>query len=96
VGCVIGSRDHVSGTFKSANVGAQSGSRSVSDAFPGRIYKLMPEGKLLGTLGRSGKKLKQFGWVHEMACPKTERALRRRASELEGAETHAGRVKQLT
>ncbi|HUC66380.1 MAG TPA: peptidyl-alpha-hydroxyglycine alpha-amidating lyase family protein [Stellaceae bacterium] len=42
----------------------------VSDAFPGRIYKLTPEGKLLGMLGRSGKKLKQFGWVHEMACPK--------------------------
>ncbi|MGC2786827.1 MAG: peptidyl-alpha-hydroxyglycine alpha-amidating lyase family protein [Roseiarcus sp.] len=41
-----------------------------SDAFPGRIYKLTPEGKLLGMLGRSGKKLKQFGWVHEMACPK--------------------------
>jgi hypothetical protein len=42
----------------------------VSDAFPGRIYKLTPEGKLLGMLGRSGKKLKQFGWIHEMACPK--------------------------
>ena len=42
----------------------------VSDAFPGRIYKLTPEGKLLGMLGRSGKKLKQFGWIHEMACPR--------------------------
>jgi NHL repeat len=41
----------------------------VSDAFPGRIYKLTPEGKLLGMLGRSGKRLKQFGWIHEMACP---------------------------
>jgi hypothetical protein len=40
-----------------------------SDGFPGRIYKLTPEGKLLGMLGRSGKKLKQFGFIHEMACP---------------------------
>jgi DNA-binding beta-propeller fold protein YncE len=41
----------------------------VSDAFPGRVYKLSLEGKVLGTLGESGKKLKQFGWIHEIACP---------------------------
>jgi len=40
-----------------------------SDAFPGRIYKLTLDGKLLGAFGRSGKKLGQFGWIHEMACP---------------------------
>ena len=40
-----------------------------SDAFPGRIYKLTLEGKVLGVLGESGKQLKQFGWIHEMACP---------------------------
>ena len=40
-----------------------------SDAFPGRIYKLTLEGKVLGVFGESGKQLKQFGWVHEMACP---------------------------
>jgi hypothetical protein len=40
-----------------------------SDAFPGRIYKLSLDGKLLGVLGQSGKQLKQFGWIHEMACP---------------------------
>jgi hypothetical protein len=40
-----------------------------SDAFPGRIYKLTLEGKLLGMLGQSGKQPKQFGWIHEMACP---------------------------
>lgn len=40
-----------------------------SDAFPGRIYKLSLEGKLLGVLGQSGKQLKQFGWIHEIACP---------------------------
>jgi hypothetical protein len=39
-----------------------------SDGFPGRIYKLTLEGKLLGMLGRSGKRLKQFGWIHEMTC----------------------------
>jgi DNA-binding beta-propeller fold protein YncE len=40
-----------------------------SDAFPGRIYKLSLDGKLLGVLGESGKQLKQFGWIHEIACP---------------------------
>jgi hypothetical protein len=40
-----------------------------ADAFPGRIYKLTLEGKVLGMLGRSGRQLKQFGWIHEMACP---------------------------
>jgi DNA-binding beta-propeller fold protein YncE len=40
-----------------------------SDAFPGRIYKLTLEGKVLGTLGKSGKQPGQFGWVHEIACP---------------------------
>ena len=40
-----------------------------SDAFPGRIYKLNLDGKLLGVLGESGKQLKQFGWIHEIACP---------------------------
>ena len=40
-----------------------------SDAFPGRIYKLTLEGKVLGIFGRSGKQLGQFGWIHEIACP---------------------------
>ncbi len=40
-----------------------------SDSFPGRIYKLSLDGKVLGVLGESGKQLKQFGWIHEMACP---------------------------
>ena len=40
-----------------------------ADAFPGRIYKMTLDGKLLGVLGETGKQLKQFGWVHEMACP---------------------------
>lgn len=40
-----------------------------SDAFPGRIYKLSLDGQVLGVLGESGKQLKQFGWIHQMACP---------------------------
>ena len=40
----------------------------MSDAFPGRIYKLTLDGKVLGILGRAGKQPKQFGWIHEMHC----------------------------
>ena len=40
-----------------------------SDAFPGRIYKMTLDGKVLGMLGKSGKQLGQFGWIHEIACP---------------------------
>jgi len=40
-----------------------------SDGFPGRIYELTLAGKVLGALGKSGKQLKQFGWIHEIACP---------------------------
>jgi DNA-binding beta-propeller fold protein YncE len=43
-----------------------------SDAFPGRIYKLSLEGKVLGILGKSGKQLGQFGWIHEIACPSAD------------------------
>ncbi len=40
-----------------------------SDGYPGRIYKLSLDGKVLGVMGGSGRQLKQFGWIHEMACP---------------------------
>jgi DNA-binding beta-propeller fold protein YncE len=40
-----------------------------SDAFPGRVYKLTLDGKVLGWLGKSGHQMKQFGWIHEIACP---------------------------
>ena len=40
-----------------------------ADAFPGRVYKLSLDGKVLGVLGRSGRQPKQFGWIHQMACP---------------------------
>jgi hypothetical protein len=41
----------------------------VADAFPGRLYKLSLDGKVLGVFGESGKMLNQFGWIHEIACP---------------------------
>ena len=40
-----------------------------ADAWPGRIYKLTLDRRVLGVLGESGKQLKQFGWIHELACP---------------------------
>ena len=40
-----------------------------SDSFPGRIYKLTLDGQLVGVLGRTGRQLKQFGWIHQIACP---------------------------
>src|SRR6267142_2143459 len=40
-----------------------------SDAFPGRIYKLSLDGKVLGMLGKAGKQPGQFGWIHSIACP---------------------------
>ncbi len=40
-----------------------------ADAYPGRIYKLSLDGRVLGVLGRSGRQPKEFGWIHELACP---------------------------
>jgi len=40
-----------------------------SDAYPGRIYKLDLQGHVLGVIGGPGRQLKQFGWIHEIACP---------------------------
>ena len=40
-----------------------------SDGFPGRVYKLTLDGKVLGWLGRASHQAKQFGWIHEIACP---------------------------
>ncbi|MEI6486488.1 MAG: peptidyl-alpha-hydroxyglycine alpha-amidating lyase family protein [Sphingomonadales bacterium] len=41
----------------------------VADAWPGRIYKLSLDGKVQGWFGGAGKQPKQFGWIHEVACP---------------------------
>ena len=27
------------------------------------------DAKVLGVLGEAGKQMKQFGWIHEIACP---------------------------
>jgi DNA-binding beta-propeller fold protein YncE len=59
-----------------------------SDAFPGRIYKLTLDGGVLGVLGKSGKQLGQFGWIHEIACPSE--------NELFVAELLNWRVQKLT
>jgi DNA-binding beta-propeller fold protein YncE len=40
-----------------------------ADAYPGRVYKLSLDGQVLGTIGSMGRQMKQFGWIHEMACP---------------------------
>ncbi len=40
-----------------------------ADAYPGRIYKLTLDGKVVGMLGASGRQMKEFGWIHELACP---------------------------
>jgi len=40
-----------------------------SDAFPGRVYKMTLDGKVLGYFGSTGRQQKEFGWIHEIACP---------------------------
>jgi hypothetical protein len=59
-----------------------------ADAMPGRIYKLSLDGKVLGVLGSSGRQLKQFGWIHELACPSE--------NEIYAAEILNWRVQKLT
>jgi DNA-binding beta-propeller fold protein YncE len=59
-----------------------------SDAYPGRVYKLSLDGKVLGMLGKSGRQPKQFGWIHEIACPSE--------NELYVAEILNWRVQKLT
>ncbi len=59
-----------------------------SDAYPGRVYKLTLDGKVLGYFGKSGHQLKQFGWIHEIACPSE--------NEIYVAELLNWRVQKLT
>jgi hypothetical protein len=59
-----------------------------SDAYPGRVYKLSLDGKVLGWLGKSGHGAKAFGWIHEIACPSE--------NELYVAELLNWRVQKLT
>jgi len=55
--------------------------------FPGRIFKVSLDGKVLGVIGRSGRLLKQFSGAHQLACP-SER-------EVYVAETSNWRVQKL-
>ena len=41
----------------------------VADRHNNRLQTLSLDGKGLGVLGESGKQPKQFGWIHEIACP---------------------------
>jgi len=40
-----------------------------ADANSGKIFKVSLEGAPLGSFGAFGKQPKEFGWVHEIACP---------------------------
>jgi sugar lactone lactonase YvrE len=55
--------------------------------FPGRIFKLSLDGKVIGVIGRSGRNLKQFSGAHAIACP-TE-------NEIYIAETSNWRVQKV-
>jgi hypothetical protein len=55
--------------------------------FPGRLFKVSLDGKVLGVIGRSGRQLKQFSGIHQLACPSE--------TEVYGAETSNWRVQKL-
>src|SRR5207245_8252007 len=55
--------------------------------FPGRIFKVSLEGKVLGVIGRSGRNLGQFSGAHQLACPSE--------NELFVAETSNWRVQKV-
>jgi hypothetical protein len=55
--------------------------------FPGRIFKVALDGKVLGVIGKSGRNLKQFSGAHGLACPSE--------NEIYAAETANWRVQKL-
>jgi streptogramin lyase len=55
--------------------------------FPGRLFKVSLQGKVLGVIGRSGRQLKQFSGIHQLACPSE--------TEVYAAETSNWRVQKL-
>ena len=55
--------------------------------FPGRVFKVTLEGKVLGVIGRSGRNLGQFSGAHQLAC--------RSETEVYVAETSNWRVQKL-
>jgi hypothetical protein len=62
-----------------------------SDAYPGRIYNMTLDGKILGVLGTAGKMPKQFGWIPR-DLPVGEHPVRRRTAELAGSEIDSASV----
>ena len=55
--------------------------------FPGRLFKVSLDGKVLGVIGRSGRQLKQFSGIHQLACASE--------NEVYAAETSNWRVQKL-
>jgi len=55
--------------------------------YPGRIFKVSLDGKVLGVIGRAGRQLKQFSGAHQLACPSE--------SEVYVAESSNWRVQKL-
>ena len=55
--------------------------------FPGRIFKVTLEGKVLGVIGKAGRNLGQFSGAHALACPTV--------NEIYVAETANWRVQKL-
>jgi DNA-binding beta-propeller fold protein YncE len=55
--------------------------------FPGRIFKVSLDGKVLGVIGKSGRNLGQFSGAHALACPSE--------TEIYAAETSNWRVQKL-
>jgi len=55
--------------------------------FPGRLFKVSLDGNVLGVIGRSGRQLKQFSGIHQLACPSE--------NEVYAAETSNWRVQKL-
>lgn len=55
--------------------------------FPGRIFKVSLEGRVLGVIGKSGRALGTFSGAHQLACPSE--------TEIYVAETSNWRVQKL-
>ena len=49
--------------------GAAAPGAYAADGYPGRIYKLTLDGKVLGVLDRIGHGPGEFGWIHDLAGP---------------------------